>query len=203
MEIIFWIGTLEKIIELGTAVAKFTSFLVPIIAIVIAWLGLNTWNRQTKGTDKYKVASETLLQTYRVREEIQTFRSPLIQYVPSNDKNESQEMNNYIGYVEALEKRWKQLLEPTAQLSLSSLKAEVHLGKEVKQAVDSLMRLVRELQIAFEMHIDMRRPNSGIKDDPFYRENSRTLWARPDDDKFQPKVLSAIFEIEKLTRPYL
>lgn len=165
-------------------------------------MGLSTWKRQIKGTDKYKVASELLLEIYRVREGVQVVRSPLVEYSLSED-GEGEDMKNYLGYVEALDKRWRQLLEPTAQLSLASLKAEVHLGKDVKKAADELLKAVRELQVAFEMHLQMRQPGSGFEDDEFNKENSKTLWAKPTEDLFMERVKNSIKNIERLTRDHL
>lgn len=69
-------------------------------------------------------------------------------------------------------------------MALASLKAEVHLGKKVKVATDKLMEHVRELQVAYQAHIDMRRPGSGFDDDDFDRENRKLLWAKPTNDDF-------------------
>src|SRR5438046_170078 len=130
--------------------------LVPVAGIIIAWFGLDTWRRQIKGTDKYKVASELLLEVYRVREGIAVVRSPFIQFAPKQDENASKEMREFLGWVEAMERRWKEVIEPVVQLSLLSLKAEVHLNRDVKKAVEDLTKLVRELQVTYEQYVDVQ-----------------------------------------------
>lgn len=185
-------------------VKDIVAILLPIAGVWIAWQGLDTWRRQIKGTDKYKVASELLLEVYRVREGIGIVRTPLIQFRPTDDKNVSKEMNEFYGYVEATERRWKELLEPVAQLSLLALKAEVHLSKDIKDKVDELMKHVRELQVTYEQYLDVKRPNSGFKEpDDFDRDARKVLWAKPTDDDFKDKVLASIKDIEDLTRKYL
>lgn len=192
--------------DLQTGAANMIDFLVrlvPLAGIVIAAMGLNTWRRQIKGTDKYKVASDLLLETYRVGEGIGVVRSSFIQYVPAQNEADTREMNEFVGYVEAMDKRWKQVLDPLVQLSLMSLKAEVHLGKELKQAVDGLMRLVRELQVTYESYLDCKRPGSGVTESDFDREARKILWSKPTGDTFSERVNESIGKIELQARKYL
>lgn len=185
-------------------VLDFAVKLVPLAGLVIAWLGLTTWRRQIKGTDKYKVASELLLEVYKVREGIGVVRSALVQFRPTDDKKVSKEMNEFYGYVETMERRWKEVTEPVVQLSLLSLKAEVHLSKDIKNEVDELMKLVRELQVTYEQYLDVRRPNSGFTEpDDFDRDARKVLWAKPTGDDFKARLLASIKKIENLTRKYL
>jgi hypothetical protein len=178
--------------------------LVPIAGIVVAAIGLNTWRRQIKGTDKYKVASELLLETYRVREGIGVVRSAFVSFRPTDDKTVSKEMNEFYGYVETMERRWKEVTEPVVQLSLLALKAEVHLGKDIKEAVDELMKLVRELQVTYEQYLDVKRPGSGFDgEQDFDKAARKVLWAKPTDDDFKDRLLAAVEKIEDLTRKYL
>lgn len=178
--------------------------LAPLAALVIAAMGLTTWRRQIKGTDKYKVASELMLETYRVREGIGVVRSALVQFRPTDDKSVSKEMNEFFGYVETMERRWKEVTEPVVQLSLIALKAEVHLSKEIKKEVDELMRLVRELQVTYEQYLDVKRPNSGFSlDSDFDKEARAVLWAKPTGDDFKKRLLAQVEKIENLTRKFL
>lgn len=178
--------------------------IVPVAGIAIAWLGLSTWRRQIKGTDKYKVASELLLEVYRVREGIGVVRTPLVQFRPTDDKDVSKEMNEFYGYVESMERRWKEVTEPVAQLSLLALKAEVHLSKDIKKGVDELMRLVRELQVTYEQYLDVRRPDTGFSEpEDFDREARKVLWAKPTDDDYKERLLAQVKKIEDLTRKFL
>lgn len=184
-------------------ILDFVVKLVPIAGIVVAAMGLNTWRRQIKGTDKYKVASELLLEVYRVREGIGVVRSAFIQFTPKQDQSASKEMNEFFGFVEVMERRWKEVIEPVVQLSLLSLKAEVHLKKEIKQEVDALMRMVRELQVTYEQYVDVKRPGSGFTADDFDMEARKVLWAKPTGDTFNEKVLTQVKKIEDQTRQYL
>jgi hypothetical protein len=185
------------------AFLNFVIKLVPLAGIVIAVVGLNTWRRQIKGTDKYNVASDLLLEVYRVREGIAVVRSPFIQFAPKQDENASKEMKEFLGWVEAMERRWKEVIEPVVQLSLLSLKAEVHLNKDVRKAIEELTKLVRELQVTYEQYVDVQRPESGFTADDFDKEARKILWAKPTGDKFKDNVLRAVENIESLTRKYL
>lgn len=181
----------------------FAGRMVPIAGIAIAATGLTTWRRQIKGTDKYKVASDLLTEVYRVREAVQVIRSSFIQYVPKDDKGETKEMNNFLGYVEALDRRWKEVTDPLAKLSLLSLKAEVHLGKSMKSEVDRLMQLVKELRVTYETFLDVIRPGSGFEGDPFEQEARGTLFSKPTNDEYTDNLQAAIAKIEKRARKYI
>jgi DNA repair exonuclease SbcCD ATPase subunit len=184
-------------------VIKFCISIVPLIGVAIAWLGLNTWRRQIKGTDEYKVASELLTEVYRVREAVQVVRSSFIQYVPKEDSNETMEMNNFLGYVEALDRRWKEVTDPAANLSLLSLKAEVHLGESVKKEVDELIAHLTELRSTYETFLDVIRPGSGFEGDPFEQEARKTLFSKPKNDEFKNRLQATVEKIEKLVRKHI
>lgn len=178
--------------------------LVPIAGIIIAWLGLSTWRRQIKGTDKYRVASDLLLEVYKVREGISIVRSPLVRFRPTENDSASREMNEYYGYVETMERRWKEVSEPVAQMSLLSLKAEAHISKDIKKAVDELLKLVRELHVTLEQYIEVSRPDSGFSlTEDFDNEGRAVLWAKPTGDNFKKRVLSSVSKIEVLTSKHI
>jgi hypothetical protein len=189
-----------------SAVNGFIDFIIkltPLIGLLIAYLGLSTWRRQIKGTDRYKVASELLLEVYRVREAIKMVRSPFVEFAPAQDETASEEMNAFLGYAKTMDERWKQLTEPVVQLSLVSLKAEVHLGRDIKHEVDELMKLVRHLQIIYESYLDYKRPGSGFGPEDFTQDDRKVLWAKPSGDKFDEDVQTSVAKIEGLVRGYL
>lgn len=194
---------MSHLVSAANDVINFIVRIVPVAGIVIAWMGLSAWRRQIKGTDKYKVASDLLTEVYRVREAVQVIRSSFIQYVPKNDKAATKEMNNFLGYVEALDRRWKEVTEPLANLSLLSLKAEVHLGKSMKSEVDELMQLIKELRVTYETFLDVIRPGSGFEGDPFEQEARKTLFAKPTNDTFSDKLKNCISKIEKRARKHI
>lgn len=103
-----------------------------------------------------------------------------------------------------MERRWKEVTEPVAQISLLSLKAEVHLSKDIKNEVDELMKLVRELQVTYEQYLDVKRPDSGFTEpDDFDRGAPKVLWAKPTGDDFKERLLASIKKTKDLTRKYL
>jgi len=185
---------------MGTDVINFLVKLVPIAALIVAWMGLSTWKRQIKGTDKYRVASDLLLEIYRLREGIKAVRSSFVEYSPVHKEGESKEMADFNGYVETMDRRWKSVSEPIAEVSLLKLKSEVYLDKNIKGHIDELMKKVRELQVTLEMYLDHRRPGSDLE---FDREGRKILWAKPTDDKFNDDVEKIIAQIENSVRGYL
>lgn len=163
-------------------------------------MGLNTWKRQIRGTDKYKVASELLLSIYRLREGIKTVRSPFVSYVPDPKEGEDKEWADFNGYFNEMNRRWKEVSEPVAEVSLLSLKAEVYLDKTIGKQTDELMKKVRELQVTYEMYIDHKRPGSDFE---FDLEGRKILWAKPTGDKFNEDVEKIIEKAENSVRKYL
>lgn len=108
------------------------------------------------------------------------------------------------GYLETMERRWKQVSEPLAQLSLLSLKAEVHLSKDAKNIVDELFKLARELQVTYEQYITVKNPETGFTEpDDFGPEERKIIWAKPTEDDFKKHLLDYIGQIEEMTRAYL
>jgi len=190
--------------EMVKDIIEYGAKLIPIAGLVIAWLGLDTWRRQIKGTDKYKVASELLTAVYKLREGIGVFRSPFVEFQPTDDKTSSKEMNEFYGYLETMDRRWKEVSEPLTQLSLLSLKAEVHLSKDTKDKVDVLFKLVRELQVTYEQYITVKNPESGFTEpNDFGPEERKILWAKPTGDDFKKRLLDCIEQIEGIATAYI
>lgn len=46
--------------------------------VVIAYFGLRTWNKQLKGTTKYKIAKDILVKTFKLRDEFSRARTPFM-----------------------------------------------------------------------------------------------------------------------------
>ncbi len=85
-------------------------------------------------------------------------------------------------------------------MSLLALKAEVHLGKELKTQADELNKLVRKLQVTYDSYIDSRKPDSGFELD---RKDRKVLWSKPTDDTYDQEVIDLVSKIEYLSRRYL
>jgi hypothetical protein len=112
-------------------------------------------------------------------------------------------MNEFLGRIATLDARWQELADPVAKLSLLSLKAEVHLGKNVKEATEDLLRLVRELQITYEQYVDVTRPEEGFGPEDFDEDARKVLWSKPTGDTFYENVEKAVKHIDDLTRRHL
>lgn len=194
---------MESFLHAINNLLNFIINLAPLIGLGIAGMGLDTWRRQIRGTDKYKVASELLLEVYRVREGIAVSRSSFIQFSPTDDKNLSKEMNEFYGLVRTMEQRWKEVSEPVAQLYLLALKAEVHLNKDIKKKVDDYMKLVRELRVTYEQYVDVKRPDSRFTAEDFDKEANGVLWAKPTNDEFKGRLTVSVEGIESIARSYL
>ena len=104
-------------------------------AAYLAYLGLNTWQRELKGKSEYTLAKNTLHAVYKVREAFKHVRHPAIyQYeypteMTTNTGHLAQE-NNYEGTSHVYKERWKKIDDAFKELEDIYLEALVEWGSE-------------------------------------------------------------------------
>ena len=64
--------------EIITIFKEIIVIIAMIFGMFIAWRGLRTWNDQLKGTTKYKIAKDVLTKTFKLRDEFERTRAPLM-----------------------------------------------------------------------------------------------------------------------------
>jgi hypothetical protein len=189
--------------------------LAAITATVIAIIGLRSWKKQLKGRTEYDLARRLLKAVYRVRDEIEALRMPLI-YVGEvrqglNDIGINAERNekHYGGRAESLvyQSRWRRLHVALSDLQVELLEAEVSWGDEIMKRQDLLRECVASL------FLNVYRRLWQIDDSRMYEVDSETqkeidriLYksiSNPEADPFGDEIKRSIEHIEEYVKPYL
>jgi hypothetical protein len=142
--------------EIVMIIKDIITILAMIGGTVIAYFGLRTWNAQLKGTTKYKIAKEILTKTFKLRDEFDRARSPLMtaaemSHVASN-KEETFENLSF----RAHRKRLENLNNVKQELEIVKLEADAVFGEEETKDVAELIGKVYEMNRNFNTFYEMK-----------------------------------------------
>jgi hypothetical protein len=142
--------------EIVMIIKDIITILAMIGGTVIAYFGLRTWNAQLKGTTKYKIAKEILTKTFKLRDEFDRARSPLMtaaemSHVASN-KEETFENLSFRAY----RKRLENLNNVKQELEIVKLEADAVFGEEETKDVAELIGKVYEMNRNFNTFYEMK-----------------------------------------------
>ncbi|WP_343593903.1 hypothetical protein [Paracidovorax wautersii] len=187
-----------------------------LVAVYVASRGLQTWNRQLRGTSQYELARRLLRATYRLRDAIDGVRHPVMwgAEMPDPPEDRAANMNRdelrHWGVRQAYGKRWDALAKERSELQAELLEAEVLWGPDVKDLFKPLQELQGELFVAVENHLEATDPRQGEDHRAVYdgiiRERRQVLYDRSDNDgpdPFRAQLLAAVKAIEDYCRQYL
>lgn len=135
--------------------------LVGIAAIVtplIALIGLKNWNRELRGKAAFEVAVGLAKATYKLRDEVKSFRSPMIRADEFPDgvktslwrKDPAIEANAYSHVYFA---RWQPVQAALQEFDTQTLEAEALWGTAIRQKTEALRACIRELRAAIEADV--------------------------------------------------
>jgi hypothetical protein len=206
-------------IEIATAVAiakDVATGLAAIVAASVAVIGLRAWRRQLHGQTEYDLARRVLRAVYRVRDELQGVRSPLILAsefeaarretgAPSSDKASPFTTDDEAA---VYERRWKRLATALSDLQVEVIETEVIWGKSAVAQLKPLRQCVSDLNANLTLFfLHKRRQSDGYQTAPDVRERTEQIvWKVSDDpgqDQFSRRIEEAVAQIEDLVRPRL
>lgn len=134
------------------------------VGATVAILGLNTWNRQLKGSAEYDLARRILKIAYRLRETIKEVRHPVMwaAEMPDPPVEEAKTMSGeeifYYRNSRAYQARWQKVSNVRTDLQADLLEAEVLWGDELKKRFNALFKLEHELFVAVQSHLRLINP---------------------------------------------
>jgi hypothetical protein len=171
--------------------------------------GLNKWSSELKGTANFDVARDLLRAVYKVRNEVEFCRSPMIMahefpdwYKGSLGKHSEDEEGKAWG--QAYRVRFVPVAEAVSELDLKTLEAEVLWGPQIKEKSQVLRQLVRNLQVAMEAVVrDKYSGGEDFKERDFGKSMRSIVSSGTKDDEFGEEVLNAVSELETAIRPHL
>jgi hypothetical protein len=199
-------------LEIVTATKDVVLAIAGVVTAVVAVLGLKTWSRQLRGTADFEVARKLAKATYKLRDEIQIYRSPLIRSREFSDgqrddgsMDRKETSANAYGHV--FSARWEPVYAALQEFDTQTLEAEALWGTPVRTKTDELRRLLRLLWAATEAYIDNERSGGEhFKSDREFGVKIRSeVFASPQaqDNKLSNKFQSAVQAIEVELKPHL
>lgn len=182
------------------------------VTAVVAVVGLKTWSRQLRGTADFEVARKLAKATYKLRDEIQICRSPLIRSSEFPDGQRSDGSTDRTetcvnAYGHIFSARWEPVYAALQEFDTQTLEAEALWGTSVRTKTDELRRLLRELWAATEAYIDNERTGGEhFKSDREFGVKIRSeMFASPQaqDNELSKKFQAAVEAIEVELKPHL
>lgn len=197
-------------------VANAVTAVAAVVAVSIAWSGLNTWRSQLRGKAEYELARRVLKIVYEVREAMTSVRRPMIwmtEILEAADAlGDAAQKENWAALPEAEEAvyrlRWKRVQSAVSNLPTELLEAEVLWGPEAMNTLEPLRKRILELQQAVEAqvgYLSELRPGRKTEKNEYLKAQERVLKAKEtaSDDAFGQEVQQAVVIAERFLRPKL
>ena len=171
--------------------------------------GLNKWSSELKGKANFDVARDLLRAVYKIRNEVEFCRSPMIfahefpdWYRGSLGKHDDDEVGKAWGH--AYRVRFVPVADAVSEFDLKTLEAEVLWGQQIKEKSQELRQLVRNLQVAMEAVVrDKYSGGEDFKDRDFGKSMRSIVSSSTKGDEFGQNVLAAFADLESAIRPHL
>ncbi len=185
------------------------------VGAAVAIRGLNTWNRQLKGSAEYNLARRILKVTYRLRDAMKSVRHPAMwgAEMPNPPAEEAKHMSSeeiyHYGQSRAYQTRWQRVSDVRTDLQAELLEAEVLWGGELNKLFEALFKLEHELFVAVQNHLSLCDPKvtQAMKTAIEKRQtNARDILydsLEEKGDEFTKDVARAIVPIEEYLKPHL
>lgn len=203
-------------ISVGESISIFKDVVLSTAAFVgmlVAVMGLQTWNRQLKGSVEYELTRRLLRCTYRLREAIKDVRHPVMLGEEMVLTDEQSKLNmrekRHRGLANAYQSRWSKVTAGRTELHAELLEAEVVWDKSIHDTFKSLFDLQQELFADIYLTVEMADPSQSEESSAAWREmraiKRRVIYdlqgAR--NDPFSGEIEVAIEKIESYLKPHL
>lgn len=199
-------------LEIVTAIKDVVLAIAGAVTAVVAVRGLKTWSRQLRGTADFEVARKLAKATYKLRDEIQIYRSPLIRSgefpeARADDGTMERRRQSAIAYGHIFSVRWEPVYAALQEFDTQTLEAESLWGTSVRAKTDELRRLLRVLRAATEAYIDNEQSGGANfnSDRDFGVKIRSEVFAslQAQDNELSNKLQSAVQAIEVELKPHL
>lgn len=183
------------------------------VGMLVAILGLTTWNRQLKGGVEYELARRLLKQTYRLRDAIRHARPSMTLIEPAQGAEGEPRLSRaeaeYRGTVKFYQTLWDRVTEVHSDLKAELLEGEVVWSSDIHEKFQPLFALEHELYSAIRRQLVILNPSTNPETKEVYvsshakkREVMYDL-SDIDRDEFSDDVRDAIVVIENYIKPHL
>lgn len=177
--------------------------LAAITAACVAVKGLSTWRRQLQGNAEYEQARRLLRATYEIREAVRYFRNPFMssqEQAAALDEEgiAPQNASTQESRAAAYQVRWKRVAAAHVTFSAELLEAEALWGEKITQASNTLLDLIRDLNVAIRQWLSGR--DLGPERFDYIYD---AVFDGRDESEFTTNLNSAIADMETELRPHL
>lgn len=192
---------MEKI----SLVKEIIVMVVAVAGVVIAGLGLKTWNAQLKGTTRYKIAKDVLTKTFKLRDEFDRARAPLMTAAEMSHVGSGKEETNDELSFKAHVKRLNKLNDVKQELEIVKLEADAVFNEEETVALQELIDKVHEMNRSFNFMHEMKEIDNLSKEEGEMLKESRWILygTKSERDSFGKSVTDLVNDVEEKFRKYL
>ncbi|TMQ59390.1 MAG: hypothetical protein E6K76_04805 [Candidatus Eisenbacteria bacterium] len=175
------------------AVRDVSVSLSTLVAAGLAFVGLNAWRRQLRGTTEYQIALKTLKAIYALRESITEARRrfgvvPYPGQRPSGDRGHVSEV---LRAAQSYRRRLTAVGTCRADLLLAEQEALAVWGDRARDALAKLLLAVDELLATYDQYFDAelararRKDHEGKEEEPSANDivMYRILYSNPEENK--------------------
>lgn len=182
-----------------------------VITATVALFGLIIGRRELQTRAEFDVARKLIRATYRLRDAVQTFRSPLIrqsEFAKGHEDGIASKTpeETATAYAGMYENRWIPVWDAVQEFDAHTLEAEALWGKPMRTQTDKLRQCVIELYTAVEAVLeDKAQQGDDFKADKVFAKEMRSTVSglRTDNKNEFSKKTAAINAIEEQVRPHL
>ena len=182
-----------------------------IVGATAAVLGLRSWSRQTRSIVNYDLSKALLIEVYRLRESIQSVRSPFVlaeeMAVPEEQikKATTDGIRQAMQAGYAYQRRWEPISDCQAKLFAMMTEAEVvwGSGSNLRDRFNDIMQPVRELWAALLMHMDDLRTGRDVRLSDEQRTKRDAIvfgFGGTTDDEYLARLNKAILAFESIVK---
>ena len=187
--------TIKDIVSIGKDVVV---AIAAVAASSVAVYGINSWRRETTGKAKFEAAKGLLAAGYKVRNEIQNCRSPLIvagEFSPDFPLRGDGE-DKYKAYAHVYSNRWSPVKFALEDFDSAVIDAEATLGAGARTAAEKLRACGRSLFAGIEGYLSNMRQGGGGPRDEVEASFRRLIHSTSENDAFAKQLDSAVLELE-------
>ena len=201
--------TAEDIKTISDAVVATAAAVTASVAIY----GVRSWARELHGRARFEVARSLARATYKLRDSIQTARTPMIRggEFPEGYRNamggKVDPQTEAQAYSHVFAARWEPLYVAYQDFDTQTLEAEALWGAPIRTSTDELRAFVRKLRAAMEAYTsNLASGGEDFKSDREFGKQIRAeVFATSSDDKneLSKALAAAVVVIEKQLLPHL
>ena len=179
---------------------------------VVAWKGLNTWNRQLKGQNEFALSRNILVSLYKYRDALNVVRNPMMwahemELTADELAGKSEDQIRYLQSLKGFEERWKRIGEVRSVMYAELIEAEALWGMPLIELFKPLEKLEWDLSSAIRDHLralkDPNAPRVLPGNEKKVEERDATMnrpLGKDEPDPFMEKFTTAAAAIEAYVR---